>query len=66
MTDFLCNNDELMNEIGAANYLKLKNHKTMAVWRSTKKVNIPYVKIGRNVRYRKSDLDKHLINALVR
>ena len=31
---------------------------TLAVWRSTKKYNLPYVKIGRYVRYRKSDLRK--------
>lgn len=30
---------------------------TLAVWRCTNRVVIPFVKIGRAVRYRKSDLD---------
>ncbi|MHA1540782.1 MAG: helix-turn-helix domain-containing protein [Alphaproteobacteria bacterium] len=30
---------------------------TLAVWRTTKRYKIPYIKIGRLVKYRKSDLD---------
>jgi excisionase family DNA binding protein len=30
---------------------------TLAVWRSTGRYNLPFVKIGRKVRYRQSDLD---------
>ncbi len=29
---------------------------TLSVWRSTGRYNLPFVKIGRNVRYRRSDL----------
>ena len=29
---------------------------TLSVWRSTGRYNLPFVKIGRKVRYRKSDL----------
>ena len=29
---------------------------TLEVWRSTKRHNIPFVKVGRLVRYRRSDL----------
>lgn len=31
---------------------------TLAVWRSTGRHGIPFVKIGRNVRYRKDDLEQ--------
>lgn len=40
----------------AATYLRAAEH-TLAVWRSTKRYALPYVKIGRLVRYRKADLD---------
>lgn len=33
---------------------------TLAVWRSTKRYNLPYVKIGSKVRYREDDLIKWL------
>lgn len=33
---------------------------TLAVWRCTKRYAIPYLKIGRLVKYRKSDLDAWL------
>lgn len=29
---------------------------TLSVWRSTGRYNLPFVKVGRKVRYRKSDL----------
>lgn len=29
---------------------------TLAVWRTTKRYNLPYVKVGRLVRYRASDI----------
>jgi len=31
---------------------------TLCVWRCTKAVPIPYVKLGRSVRYRAEDLDR--------
>jgi excisionase family DNA binding protein len=43
----------------AAQYLRI-SPKTLATWACTKRVNIPYIKIGRSVRYRKSDLDEFL------
>ena len=33
---------------------------TLAQWRSSGRHSLPYLKIGRNVRYRKSDLDAWL------
>lgn len=56
--------DELMTEQVAAKYLGV--HKgTLSNWRSTKKVEIPYVKIGKAVRYKKSDLDFFIEKCIV-
>ena len=33
---------------------------TLAVWRATKRHGLPYLKLGRSVRYRKADLEKWL------
>lgn len=50
-------NNELLTEAQAAAYLGLKNPKTLAVWRCTKRYPLTYVKYGRTVRYRRKDLD---------
>lgn len=34
----------------------------LAVWRSTGRVKLPFIKIGHAVRYRRSDLDRMLGN----
>ncbi|MCF7988025.1 MAG: helix-turn-helix domain-containing protein [Methylovulum sp.] len=56
--------EALTDTNGAAQYLKIPA-KTLQKWRSTGYANIPYIKIGRKVRYRPSDLrtyvDRHLI-----
>ena len=49
----------LLNEKEAAQYLDLAEG-TLPVWRSTGRYQIPFIKIGANVRYRKSDLDAWL------
>ncbi|WP_249354852.1 helix-turn-helix domain-containing protein [Ralstonia sp. 3PA37C10] len=46
----------LLDRQEAAAYLGLKPQ-TLANWAVTKAHNLPYVKVGRNVRYRKQDLD---------
>ena len=46
----------LLDNSGAAAYLGVTPH-TLEVWRSAKRYDIPYVKVGRLVRYRKSALD---------
>lgn len=46
----------LMTTEQAASYLTLKPA-TLQVWRSTNRRTIPYVKIGGQVRYRRTDLD---------
>lgn len=33
---------------------------TLTTWRCTRAVKVPYVKIGRLVRYRRSDIDAYL------
>lgn len=47
---------ELMNREQAARYLGTTAG-TLAVWASTKRYPLPFVKIGSLVRYRKQDLD---------
>lgn len=54
-----CGADQLLDEQAAATYLDLKPG-TLSVWRSTGRYAIPFVKIGRNVRYRRADLDAWL------
>jgi len=49
----------LLNPNQAAKLLGIKKE-TLAVWRATKKVQIPYVKIGGAVRYTRSALLDHI------
>jgi len=51
--------NQLRTENEAAQILDLKPG-TLQVWRSTKRYPLPYVKVGRLVRYRQSDLDDFL------
>ncbi len=56
--------EPLTDTNGAAQYLKIPA-KTLQKWRSTGYANIPYVKIGRKVRYRPSDLRAFIERNLV-
>ncbi|WP_240919254.1 helix-turn-helix domain-containing protein [Acidovorax sp. HDW3] len=56
---------ELLDEAEAAAYLGLTNPKTLAVWRCTKRYDLPYVKYGRLVRYRRQDLEHFIESHLV-
>ena len=47
---------ELVDRKVAAEFLGVKAH-TLAVWATTHKYKLPYVKIGRLVKYRISDLE---------
>jgi len=49
------NSQTLLTRKQAAEYLGYKEI-TLAIWKSTKRYNLPYVKIGKNIRYRLSDL----------
>lgn len=52
------NSNLLGNDAGAA-YLGV-TPRTLEVWRCTKRHQIPYIKVGRLVKYRQSDLDTWL------
>ncbi|WON75313.1 helix-turn-helix domain-containing protein [Nitrosospira sp. Is2] len=51
--------DPLLSNAEAAIYLDLAEN-TLPVWRCTGRYDIPYIKVGRLVKYRKSDLDAFL------
>jgi excisionase family DNA binding protein len=54
---------DILNSAEAAEYLRVTPH-TLAIWRSEKRYDLPFAKVGRFVRYRKEDLrrfiDEHL------
>lgn len=60
--------EELLTERETAALLRLKNHRTLSVWRCTGRHALPYVKYGRMVRYRKKDvlafIDSHTVQPL--
>lgn len=47
---------DLMSRPAAAAYLGIAEQ-TLAVWKCNGRYGLPYVKVGRLVRYRKADLD---------
>lgn len=47
---------EIFTNTEAAEYIGV-SPKTLEVWRCTKRYNIPFIKVGRLVKYRKSALD---------
>ncbi len=48
--------ERLLKQKEAARILGVKPN-TLAMWRLTGKVNLTYIKLGGNIRYRVSDLD---------
>ena len=50
---------DLLDDKAAAAYLSLSPG-TLSVWRSTGRYNLPFLKVGRLVRYRRADLDAWL------
>ncbi len=48
--------ERLLKQKEAAQILGVKPN-TLAMWRLTGKVNLTYIKLGGNIRYRVSDLD---------
>lgn len=57
-------NGELLTRREAALYLGLAE-KTLAMWKSTGRYQLPVVKLGRLVRYRKSDLDEFITSNVI-
>lgn len=55
---------DTMSPSAAAAYLGIKVT-TLAMWRSTKRYPLPYIKVGRLVQYRKTHLDAFLANRTV-
>lgn len=51
---------DLMDEISVAAIIDVEPG-TLAVWRSTGRYKLPFIKIGRKVRYRRADLDAWLV-----
>jgi len=51
----------LLNTLEASQYLGVTRD-TLAVWRTTRRYELPYIKVGRLVKYKQSDLDKWLEN----
>jgi len=56
---------ELLTTVQAAAYLQVSPG-TLEVWRATRRHALPFLKCGRLVRYRRSDLDAWLESRLVR
>jgi excisionase family DNA binding protein len=52
-------NTELLSTNQASIYIGVTPG-TLKVWRCTKRYQIPFIKVGRLVRYRKSELDSFL------
>ena len=50
---------ELYDTGDAAQYLGLKDH-TLEVWRSSGRYDLPFIRVGRRVKYRRADLDRFL------
>lgn len=47
--------EKLLTEDQTAEMLAIQSQ-TLSVWRTTKRYDLPYVKVGRSVRYRLSDV----------
>lgn len=56
---FVSAKDRLLDRKEAAQYLSVAV-RTLAVWACTGRYDLPMIKVGRGVRYRKSDLDAWL------
>lgn len=52
---------KLLTPDEVSNLLGVKKH-TLAVWRSSGRYNLPFIKAGRLVRYRQSDIERFLDN----
>jgi len=58
-SEIIPTNTSLLTRKQAAEYLGLKEN-TLAVWATTKRHSLPYVKVGRLVKYRLADLQAFL------
>ncbi len=51
----------LLTDEQVAEYLQLRGAHTLAHWRTSKKYSLPYIRIGRAIRYRKEDVEAFLL-----
>lgn len=58
-TELFNQSPELLTREQAAEYLGI-TPRTLAVWACVKRYNLPYVKVGRLVKYRRTDLDEFI------
>ncbi len=56
--------DEFLNTAETAAYIRIKEG-TLDVWRCTKRYDLPYIKMGRRVYYRLSDIQKFIESRIV-
>lgn len=57
-------NNDLLSVEQAAEFIGITSH-TLDVWRCTKRHSIPYLKVGRLVKYRRSDLEAWLTSRTI-
>lgn len=55
----MTSDDKLLTPKQAAEYLGVKEN-TLAVWRSTKRYDLPYIKIGKSIRYKLSEIETYI------
>jgi len=65
MTDAIQNLPALLNEVEAAALLGIKAS-TLPVWRCTRRYDLPWIKVGRLVRYRRADVLAFLESRTIR
>jgi excisionase family DNA binding protein len=58
--EMVTNHQNLRTRKEAADYLGLKEQ-TLASWACTKRYHLPFVRIGRLVKYRQQDLDAFIL-----
>ena len=51
--------EDLLNDLQAAQLLNTKPQ-TLAVWRCKKRHGLPFIRVGRSIRYRRSDIERWL------
>lgn len=54
----------LVDTVPAADYLGVKPH-TLEIWRVTGRYALPFIRVGRKVKYRIADLDRFLARRTV-
>jgi len=62
--DLIHTKEELLTRKQAANYLGIAAS-TLAIWASVKRYNLPYIKIGHLVKYRRKDLDAFIASRTI-